>query len=97
MIKKSRIELYLKMFPEVMWDRFCGEFDDEIDVYGWIDRKDGKKDFLVIEFTENFTSFLTSSAKYSKSFNERIGSFSHEKCKRVENFFKVKNSIKLKK
>ena len=75
----------LKQFPEVKWDRFT-IFVDEVEmvrVFGWIIRKDGQRDFLVIDFIDGeVDNYCTSSAKYSKKFSERLG-FDHIDCIKV--------------
>lgn len=76
----------------VKWDRFSGFF-----VFGWIEREDSYKDFVVVEFVNgNPVMFVTSSKKYSKKISKLLYlEVSHEKCKRVEDYFLIKNSIKL--
>ena len=101
-----------KYFPEVKWDRFIRETSveptDELDgatvvytLYGWIDREDLYKDFVLImfEWDGSFT-YWTSSALYSEIFHERIhGDVSgHTDCERVEDWFpEIKNVVRLKK
>lgn len=88
------IEKILNQFPEVTWDRWTGEIGSEfgIGVYGWIERQDGKSDFMFIRIdNDGAWMFATSSAKYSAEFSRRLnfeGSSGHEQCKRVENYFK---------
>ena len=91
-----KAEKILNLFPEVTWDRYAGDYDNFV-IYGWIDRDDQYKDFLVMEFEEGqATSFTTSSAKYSKDFSERLGwQEFHSDCKRVENIFQNVKSIKI--
>lgn len=103
-----------KYFPEVTWDRFVSEDGSELidtddvemipiyTLYGWVEREDAYKDFVIITFTwgGNFT-YYTSSAKYSKIFHERIhgeGAEGHTECERVEDFFpKLNNVVRLNK
>ena len=75
----------------VTWDRYT-EKDGTYDFYGWIQRKDGQRDFVAInaymEGEEVRGSFLTSSAKYSKKISEYMygDSAVHNKCKHVISF-----------
>jgi hypothetical protein len=94
----------LNRFPEVEWDRWGGWYEypageDEATVYtaspfGWIERDDGRFDFLVITVYWTpplgiyHTSQQTSSARYSEEFAERLGNAdSHIKCRRIEDDF----------
>lgn len=87
------VEYILNQFPEVEWDRFSGTTKDEMAVYGWIKRKDGNKDFLILCITGfKVTWWITSSSIYSKTFSERID---HNLCKRVENSYPNTQHIKL--
>lgn len=71
------------LFPEVEWDRKAGEGGD-YNVFGWIQRDDGWKDFLVLVVEDNqIVDFCTSSAKYSEDFSKRLN-FSHYECERVK-------------
>ena len=86
-----RIERYLNLFPEVVWDRYC-VWDDCFSVFGWIARDDGRSDFYAMDFKKGrFYQSNTSSARYSKEFWERICSIhselspdDHIDCQRVE-------------
>lgn len=70
------------LFPEVEWDRWAG-LPNEYNIFGWIQRDDGWKDFLVLEIIDNeITDFCTSSAKYSKEFSKRL-LFPHYECNKV--------------
>lgn len=100
-MKKDIVE-YMNKLPFVRWDRFV--FNNEKDmkggvtVYGWIKREDEHADYVELWITSKSFEFMTSSAEYSdqiyKIFNEGK-SDGHQKCKRVEDFFDVYNSIKL--
>lgn len=95
---KTKIEKILEKFDFVMWDRFCTS-GMEVTVFGWIERKDAYKDFVVFYFVGNeLDSYMTSSKKYSlilyKMINDGNGR-GHINCKRVEDSFKINNSIKL--
>ncbi len=84
------VKAYLNMFPEVTWDRYSGS-KTNLEFFGWIDREDEYKDFMVLMFemdneTAKPTSFTTSSAKYSPDFSKRL-SWGHDDCQRVEDLF----------
>ena len=92
---KKKVENTLKKFKFVQWDRFTA--DSYVwKVYGWIDRKDLKKDFIVLVFdgTEDI-DFITSSAKYDKEIKKILDIKRGLRCKRIEHYFNIKNSIKL--
>lgn len=94
---KEKIEAILNLFPECVWDRFSGELDGWLSFFGWISRKDNKKDFLILEFAFGKVSIMrTSSAEYSAEFAKRLG-FNHHDCQRVEDHFGGVKCIKLKK
>lgn len=86
----------LLLFPEVQWDRFGRDY-----AFGWITRDDGKFDFALLVY-EAYSdeaikvSIISSSAKYSQEFGKRLGAKDHQDCKRIEDYFDIKNSIKLK-
>jgi len=86
----------LNKFPEVTWDRFSVGFDIGLDfvwIFGWVDREDNYKDFVVLDFNgKKPTCVSTSSAKYSKEFSDRLR-FTHTDCQRVEDVFKKVKSI----
>lgn len=88
MVDILSLEVALSLFPEVSWDRYTRDVDDTMMFYGWIDRDDSYKDFLILEFDENqhVERFITSSAKYSEEFYTRLFGErkSHVPCQRVE-------------
>jgi hypothetical protein len=90
------IEATLNKLSFVRWDRFAGE-----NYYGWIDREDGKKDFIVIWFIESDVhdfGYVTSSSKYSKKICKLLYGKSKEgsPCQRIEdNYPNIKNVVKL--
>jgi len=57
-----------KLLP-IVWDRFT-ESNGDYDIYGWITRKDGQRDFVLLQLyvdkDEIKGGYCTSSAKYSK-------------------------------
>lgn len=88
----------------VEWDRFVVEDHDGtqcVRVYGWIDREDEYKDFVIARFwpDDEWLGFTTSSDEYSEWLQaEWFGEDSldeHDSCRRVENAFSVENAIKL--
>lgn len=97
-LKYPQVASMLNLFPEVKWDRFT-EAEEGIEVYGWIDRDDGRSDFLALDIrlSANAVGFVTSSAALSEEFGERLGFHSHNDCIRVEDRFGelVSNYVKL--
>lgn len=92
----------LNLFPEVRWDRCLhpgGEDDAEFVAYGWIDRDDGRSDFLLIRTRGEGVGFTTSSAALSRDFGRRLhGTVEHHvDCERVEDVFGllVANKVEL--
>ena len=56
-------------------------------IFGWIERDDGKADFLVLKIVNGaVTYFTTSSAHFSREFAERLD-FTHRDCERCEKDF----------
>jgi hypothetical protein len=85
------LALIAKKIP-VEWDRYI-EDDGTYNVYGWIQRSDGKRDFLLVSIKEDlgtYVSFVTSSAKYSKTLTGLIhgDTSEHIDCKKVEDLYK---------
>lgn len=92
----GKITAWLNQFPEVKWDRYAGDIYCRVVFYGWIDRPDGRFDFMVIIFDEaDPCTFVTSSAKHSKDFGERLGfnRLGHMPCVRVEDDFSKVNCM----
>ncbi|HEA65079.1 MAG TPA: hypothetical protein ENI02_02945 [Candidatus Aminicenantes bacterium] len=92
--KKQLLERVLKKLDFVNWDRYFGVGND-LTFFGWIDRKDGYKDFVVIDFIGKEISFATSSKEYSKKIADLLN-VEHSDCERVEYFCDLPNVIKLK-
>jgi len=95
-IEKTLTDLYM-----VNWDRYFIFEGFSLTAFGWIEREDNYKDFVILEFTLKdhknppCVYFLgTSSKKYSKTIAEILGS-DHADCKRIENYFDIENCIKL--
>lgn len=67
----------IKTVVPVEWDRFTyssmSERQGVYNIYGWIHRTDGQRDFLLLLLTQidgyMYPNFVTSSAKYSKLIN----------------------------
>jgi hypothetical protein len=97
--EKHKIAIFLNKYPEVKWDRFTDDKDqNEICFYGWVERTDGKYDYLELAFNHDGDEkwYSTSSALLSDDFARR-GGFVHNTCQRVENLLgNTVNSIKLK-
>ena len=91
---KEVMEKVLKKLDFVNWDRYFGE-GNKLTFFGWIDREDNKKDFIVVDFSVKPIWFATSSKKYSKEIADILNQ-EHSDCKRVEYFCDLKNVIKLK-
>jgi hypothetical protein len=86
----------MNALPEVTWDRCTG---DEINgsVFGWINRDDGRADFVLLQWSPEWFRSTTSSAEYSLSISERLfgSTTGHRPCRRVEHVYGelVKNKI----
>lgn len=92
-------EHHLESLPFVQWDRFI-PFDDGISVYGWIDREDDYKDFLIIHFypADRRLWWQTSSAERHDEIYEILHGEETENgntCQRVEGRFDIENVIEL--
>lgn len=104
-VKKSEWIAGLLERPQfIEWDRFVVEDHDGtqcVQVYGWIDREDIYKDFVLVRFwpdSETF-GFITSSDRYSEElhriwFGEQDLK-DHNGCRRVEHVFDIKNAVEL--
>jgi len=95
---KEWIEKVLSDLYFVNWDRFfVNRYADTyvINIFGWIDREDSYKDFIDLEFDihkQEVYFIATSSAKYTQKIAKILGC-GHLPCERIENNFKIKNSI----
>jgi hypothetical protein len=86
---RSAIAVVLNSLPFVRWDR-CVMHPESIIAYGWIERDDGRADFVMLEFdgAGEFASWTTSSATYSQRiYDILIGGESHTECQRVSDVF----------
>lgn len=85
---KKVIENIAYQIP-VKWDRFTNEGYD-YNIYGWLSRKDGQRDFILLQlYWENGDvkgSFVTSSAKYSEQLHKILydKEEGHVGCKKIE-------------
>ena len=88
----------------VEWDRYTEGVDNDqkrYDVYGWIERDDEYKDFVVLTFwlSNRHVGFITSSSKHSERIHNTIwgdGSVEHHNgCKRVEHATDIDNVVEL--
>jgi len=90
--KRNVIAQVLRKLSFVNWDRYFGEGD--LTFFGWIDREDSYKDFLVLNFfSDGGISFSTSSAERTKEIAD-ILNLEHSSCTRVEYFCDLDNVIK---
>lgn len=90
------VEAILNLLPEVTWDRWAGHVFDNVSVYGWLPREDGKSDYVLLMLDENGCWFFsTSSAEHSATFAERLGFKTHKACKRVEDYFEGFGCVRL--
>lgn len=86
----------------VRWDRAIPG-DGFVDVYGWIDRDDGRSDFVLLTFWDEHPpgtppSWSTSSARYSAEIATIINgrTDTHNGCRRVGDVFgdRVLNQVR---
>ena len=92
---KEFYESILERLDFVNWDRYFGEGENLI-FFGWIDREDSYKDFVVLDFSVRPVWFATSSKEYSEKIGEILEHRSHSDCNRIEYSFDIENVIKLK-
>lgn len=92
-IVQAEIAEVLNRLPEVRWDRFTYGAGAAA-VYGWIDRADGRADFVLVRFRVDdegtrFFDWWTSSAKHSLGICERLNGkvLGHVDCERVDERF----------
>lgn len=96
---KHKVAAALKLLPEVTWDRWAGDLHEFSMFFGWIERDDGRSDFVVAKFEAgDCWSVTTSSAKHSEEFTRKLlgnRGDGHSTCKRIENDFEGVNAVKL--
>lgn len=90
--EREQITGKLNDFPEVNWDRAAGADSSYGCAFGWIDREDERKDFMVLHWWKQDDgldfSFTTSSAALSEEMARRLGhGDEHADCERVEDLF----------
>jgi len=92
----------LESMPFAQWDRFTtGEWGDNeyVQVYGWIDRKDAYKDFVLVILWDNGQGFFTtSSTEYTEDIFQVLFDDSldeHNDCQRVEDYLNIENKVEL--
>lgn len=99
---RHKIEGQLNLLPFVRWDRFVvtpvADLTSEFfNVYGWIDREDGRADFVALEFAPGSPSpsFLTSSVARSEEIAACLygPDSQHFDCARVEHHFKGATNV----
>lgn len=102
-VEKKPIIQKMKEMSFVKWDRLT-RFKDEINAFGWIERNDNYKDFVVLsQLKDGGFWFITSSKNFSSLIHEIVFkrdsySIKHNPCERVEDVFKeIDNCVKLKK
>lgn len=94
----EKLSKFLKKFKFVKWDRYVATELNSYYIYGWIEREDSYKDFIVIEWDEDSTMggwFITSSAKWDEEIKKIMGTNGGKACQRVEHLVDISNSIKL--
>ena len=92
----------LRALSFVQWDRFtAGEWSPDINylqVFGWIDRDDDYKDFvLILQWDNGERFFTTSSAEYTDAISKELfdDSAGHNDCQRVEDYLDIPNMVTL--
>ena len=97
---KLRLKSWLHRFPFVKWDRFI-DLGYAYSIYGWIEREDSYKDFLVLEFSkkeQKIIHWISSSVIYDNKITSILGNrnnLDNVECERVEKYIDLPNVIKL--
>lgn len=73
----------------ITWDRFI-DSPGFVTIYGWLERSDGKRDFIIIlmsKLSETLIFYATSSIKYSQAIQDYLGVApeDHNDCQLFEN------------
>lgn len=98
------IESILSELAFVEWDRFIvDDWDGEqaVSVYGWIDREDEYKDFVLVIFwpASETVYYVTSSDEYTNQISTVLlggdDDDEHNDCRRVEHTFDIDNAVAL--
>jgi hypothetical protein len=82
----------LEKFDFVEWDRYI-ESPGAYAIYGWIQRGDGKRDFLILYWTKvhkKIVTYVTSSAKYDNRISQLTGISDIEQCKKISELLEEK-------
>lgn len=96
MKNKAAVEAVLRELEFVEWDRYHS-FGEQVAFFGWINREDQYKDFVVIHWnpeTARVEGYHTSSAKYTEAIGDILG-IPHSDCHRVEDKFAIENMVEL--
>src|SRR6185312_8254054 len=89
---KKYLESLSKLIP-IEWDRFTEDEDGDFNIYGWIKRKDGQRDFVLLNLFLEYgnirsykSGFATSTAKYSKTIYMCLYGTTkgHNSCRKIE-------------
>lgn len=90
----EEITAVLNKFHEVEWDRYSGDFDGIVRIYGWI-RTNERKDFVLLDFEEGkIFDFITSAEDMNTEFSKRLGvHFSIDGTLKLEG--QLQNEIKI--
>lgn len=73
-MERKWIKETLDKLSFVKWDRYI-DLGNYLEIYGWIDRDDDYKDFVLLEFnlkTKEGYCLATSSSKYSKEISKLL-------------------------
>jgi hypothetical protein len=92
------VKTILNRLPFVEWDRWYPLGNGAVKVFGWIDREDQYKDFVLLRLVpeEQVIEYSTSSAAYAETIADRLpGDLGHVECRRVENHFDVDHAVEL--
>lgn len=77
----------LNALPFVKWDRYVND-GEWCALYGWIERPDGRADFVILIYTPEGRENYTSSAELSAAIDYLFGETGeHNDCGRIEDAF----------
>lgn len=105
-MNEAAIAAVMNRLPFVRWDRCVAIPGGDFDAYGWIERPDGRADFVLLTFPDgdpNFVGYTTSSGERSREIylllfaDDDPAAECHHECERVEDAFGdlVENAIRL--
>jgi hypothetical protein len=88
-MNRRRLAEIMNQLTEVKWDRCTGVGGRAGSVFGWIERPDGRADFIVVGWLGGKVWYTTSSAEFSREFSRRLVGTDkdHRDCERVEDVF----------